>query len=87
MNNDSHKKIRAFTLIELLVVIAIVGILSGLIVMTASNATNAANDAKRKANLETIRKALLMYQAANGGIYPISTVQCAIGSTCTFCRI
>ena len=83
MNNNSHKKIRAFTLIELLVVIAIVGILSGLIVMTASNATNAANDAKRKANLETIRKALLMYQANNGGVYPISTVQCDIGSTCT----
>ena len=59
-----------FTLIELLVVIAIIGILSGLIIVGMNNATNSANDAKRKANIETIRKALLMYQAANGGVYP-----------------
>ena len=74
-------KFSAFTLIELLVVIAIVGILSGLIIMTTSNATNAANDAKRKANLDTIRKALLMYQTSNGGIYPIQTTICNIGDT------
>ena len=69
----------AFTLIELLVVIAIIGILSGLIIVGMSNATNSANDAKRKANIETIRKALMMYQANNGGIYPIETTQCNIG--------
>ena len=65
----------AFTLIELLVVIAIIGILSGLIIVGMSNATNSANDAKRKANIETIRKALMMYQANNGGVYPIQTTQ------------
>ena len=71
----------AFTLIELLVVIAIIGILSGLIIVGMSNATNSANDAKRKANIETIRKALLMYQASNGGLYPVETTQCNIGPT------
>ena len=71
----------AFTLIELLVVIAIIGILSGLIIVGMSNATNSANDAKRKANIETIRKALLMYQASNGGLYPISTTSCDIKLT------
>ena len=71
----------AFTLIELLVVIAIIGILSGLIIVGMSNATNSANDAKRKANIETIRKALMMYQANNGGVYPIQTTQCNIGPT------
>ena len=74
-------KFSAFTLIELLVVIAIVGILSGVIMMSASNATNSANDTKRKANLDSIRKALLMYQANNGGTYPIQTTLCNIGDT------
>ena len=64
-------------------VIAIIGILSGLIIVGMNNATNSANDAKRKANLDTIRKALLMYQANNGGTYPISATPCDIGSTCT----
>ena len=73
----------AFTLIELLVVIAIVGILSGLIIVGMSNTTNSANDAKRKANIETIRKALLMYQANNGGTYPTGVAElagCNIGA-------
>ena len=68
--------VKAFTLIELLVVIAIIGILSGLIIVGMNNATNSANDAKRKANMDTIRKALLMYQAKSGGVYPTSTTPC-----------
>ncbi len=82
LNLIKSSKFSAFTLIELLVVIAIVGILSGVIMMSASNATNSANDAKRKVDLDTIRKALLMYQAANGGIYPIQTTTCNIGTNC-----
>ena len=83
---QSKARFRAvgFTLIELLVVIAIIGILSGLIIVGMSNATNSANDAKRKANIETIRKALLMYQANNGGTYPTGTNEaagCNIGSS------
>jgi prepilin-type N-terminal cleavage/methylation domain-containing protein len=69
----------AFTLIELLVVIAIIGILSGLIVVSMSGATNSANDVKRKANIDTIRKALIVYGTLNGGVYPIETSGCNIG--------
>ena len=86
MLRNKFKHLESFTLIELLVVIAIIGILSGVIIMSTSNATNSANDAKRKANLDTIRKALLMYQANNGGTYPISTTPCNIklSSGCSF---
>jgi len=77
---------KAFTLIELLVVIAIIGILSGLIVVSTNGAINSANDAKRKANIDSIRKALTVYNTLNGMTYPTGTPElagCTIGGTCT----
>ena len=62
---------QAFTLIELLVVIAIIGILSGLIIVSMSGSINSANDTKRKANVDAIRKALMIYGTLNGNSYPI----------------
>ncbi|MFA5431692.1 MAG: fibrinogen-like YCDxxxxGGGW domain-containing protein [Candidatus Paceibacterota bacterium] len=73
----------AFTLIELLVVIAIIGILSGLIVVSMNGSINSANDAKRKAGIDTIRKALIFYATLNGGSYPISS-SCTVGGSCSF---
>jgi len=73
---------QAFTLIELLVVIAIIGILSGLIVVSMSGSINSANDVKRKANIDTIRKALIVYGTLNGMAYPTGTPEvagCTIG--------
>lgn len=69
----------AFTLIELLVVIAIIGILSGLIVVAMNSSINSANDAKRKAGIDTIRKALVIYGTLNGKVYPIESSVCNIG--------
>jgi prepilin-type N-terminal cleavage/methylation domain-containing protein len=77
------KKQIAFTLIELLVVIAIIGILSGFIAVSMKNSVNSANDAKRKAGIDTIRKALTYYGALNGGTYPALS-RCTIGGTCSF---
>jgi prepilin-type N-terminal cleavage/methylation domain-containing protein len=76
----------AFTLIELLVVIAIIGILSGLIVISMNASINSANDTKRKAGIDTIRKALLIYSALNGNTYPTGIPEaagCTVGGTCT----
>jgi prepilin-type N-terminal cleavage/methylation domain-containing protein len=70
---------QAFTLIELLVVIAIIGILSGLIVISMNGSINSANDAKRKANIDAIRKALVIYGALNGNVYPVEA-GCNIGA-------
>lgn len=80
--NKLNKNRKAFTLIELLVVIAIVGILSGLVIVQMNGAINVANDAKRKSNLDTIRKALVIYGTLNGGTYPIQSTLCNIGQDC-----
>jgi prepilin-type N-terminal cleavage/methylation domain-containing protein len=70
----------SFTLIELLVVIAIVGILAGILIVSMAGAINSANDARRKADIDTIRSALLRYNATTGS-YPIETTKCNIGDS------
>jgi len=70
-----------FTLIELLVVIAIIGILAGFIAIQMNGAINVANDAKKKVDIDTIRKALIYYKAQNSaGVYPIEPVECNVGA-------
>jgi len=73
---------KGFTLIELLVVITIIGILSGLIVVAMNGAVNSANDARRKANIGAISRAILTYGITNGNKYPVQTTQCDLGSNC-----
>jgi prepilin-type N-terminal cleavage/methylation domain-containing protein len=77
-----NKKYKAFTLIELLVVIAIIGILSGFIFVSMSGATDAAKDAKRKADLATIQRAVLEYAAEHDNVFPYTATEtaCSIGS-------
>jgi len=64
------QKNRGFTLIELLVVIAIIGILSSLAVVSLNGARNKARDALRKADMTSIRTAIMLYYDENGR-YPI----------------
>jgi prepilin-type N-terminal cleavage/methylation domain-containing protein len=71
---------KAFTLIELLVTIAIVGILAGFVAVQMNSAIDAANDARLKANLDSIKKAVIMYSVQNGEAYPIESTTCTIGS-------
>jgi len=79
--NENNRTKSAFTLIELLVVITIIGILSGLIVIGMNSLTQDARDAKRKNEIDTVRKAL--YSQSNMGSkgYPVETNWCAIGKT------
>jgi general secretion pathway protein G len=80
-----NEKIKAFTLIELLVVIVIVGVLSGFLFVSLSSAINAANDAKRKADLSGIQKALLVYSTNNNSYPSGDTYPCTIGGGTTHC--
>jgi len=59
-----------FTLIELLVVISIIGLLSTLAIVALNNSRIKARDTKRKADLQQIRTALLLYADNHGGSLP-----------------
>lgn len=65
-----QKRIKAFTLIELLVVITIVGILAGFIFVSMRGAINSAKDAKVKADMSTLEKAIMEYATLNNNTYP-----------------
>ena len=62
------KKIKktGFTLVELLVVIAIIGILTIVSLSSFTSANIKARDAQRKADLDALSKALMMYYNDNG---------------------
>lgn len=60
---------QAFTLVELLVVIAIIGLLSTVAVVATSGAQMSARNAKRKADLLQVSKALETYYSQNNA-YP-----------------
>ena len=75
---------QAFTLIELLVVIAIIGILAGFIIASMGGAQGAANDARRKADINQLSKAIMIYKT-NHPDTPllIDADGCNIGDDCS----
>ena len=64
----SQKK--AFTIIELIVVVAILGVLATAIVLSVANTKPKARNAKRKADLDTVRMALIQYADENNDKVP-----------------
>jgi len=60
------KKNRAFTLIEVLVVATIIGVLVTVAAVSFANSQKRARDARRKADLETVRQALVLYRQDHG---------------------
>jgi len=69
--NKQRGRRPGFTLIELLVVIAIIGLLATLAIVAFGSARTKARDAKRKADIAMLQKALDMYYLSNGQ-YPAS---------------
>ncbi len=63
LNTRSRK---GFTLIELLVVTTIIIVLSAIGLVTFQNAGQNARNGKRKADMESIRQALVLYRADQG---------------------
>lgn len=77
-------KRQGFTLIELLVVIAIIGILATIIVASFTSAQRRGRDARRKGDLDAIKKALVLYRTdAPVGIRPYPTCPGDSDTTCT----
>lgn len=77
------KRYQAFTLIELLVIIVIIAILASFIIVTMSGAQGSANDARRKADINQLSKAVMIYKSDHpDALLPISN-NCNIGSDCS----
>lgn len=57
---------KGFTLIEMLAVISIIGVLSSIALVSVSNSRAKARDAQRLSDMDSIRKALMLYKEANG---------------------
>lgn len=72
-------KNKAFTLIEILVVIAIIGILATIVIFNVSNAQAKSRDAKRIEDLNTVGKALGLYQEQyNSMPYDVASVPSSV---------
>ena len=69
---------RGFTLIELLVVIAIIGVLSAVIFSSLNTARTKALYARSQADIDQLRKAMLMYKLDTGELPPL-------GDLCSSC--
>lgn len=65
-------KNKAFTLIEVLVVATIIGILVTVAAVSFGNSQKRSRDARRKADLETVRQALVLYRQDNGSYGDVS---------------
>lgn len=81
MKNSSSY--RGFTLIELLVVIAIISILSSIVYASVALARTQAIDARKQADLTTIRTALISYDTDHGHMphnYDCSSGSCVVNN-------
>ena len=69
MNKAWARKQTGFTIVELLIVIVVIAILAAITLVAYNGLQQRARDGKRAQDLTTIQKSLLLYNAANGGVY------------------
>lgn len=74
---------RGFTLIEIMSVTLILAILAGFLYIQGVNYINAGKDAKRKADIELIKNALIQYRSENYSKGSVQPATCEIGGGCS----
>lgn len=62
-----HKQ-TGFTIVELLIVIVVIAVLAAITVVAYSGIQQRARDSVRAQDIDSIKKALLLYQVDNGGV-------------------
>ncbi|MBI5134271.1 MAG: prepilin-type N-terminal cleavage/methylation domain-containing protein [Candidatus Taylorbacteria bacterium] len=72
MNSLLRKK-RGFTLIELLVVVSIISLLSAVVLSSLNASRSRARDARRLADMQSLRTAISLYLNDSGNVYPPAT--------------
>ncbi|BFT94491.1 hypothetical protein MNSC_04990 [Minisyncoccus archaeophilus] len=73
---------KSFTLVELLIVIAIIGILAAFIIVSMSGASSSANDSRRKADINQLSKAVMIYKTNHPDALLPTSSGCNIGTDC-----
>lgn len=77
-----YQKSNGFTLIEILVVATIMIVLTAIGIASFSAANQNARDAKRKADLETLRQAMVLYKTQSStGVYPQGSYDAITGTS------
>ena len=85
--SNVKSKSKGFTLIELLVVIAIIGILATFVVASFTSAQQRGRDARRKSDLDALKKALLlMKNDSTGTVFYPTTAQGLASITSTYIK-
>lgn len=70
MQKRQHDRSYGMTLIEILTVVSILAILAALVVPHFGNATERAKSSALASQINTVKKALVMYKAEHNGNYP-----------------
>lgn len=70
---------RGFTLIELLVVMTIIAVIAAAGIVNFRNASRSARDGRRRADLEAVRQALVLYKVQTG-CYPLGTYTAVVNT-------
>lgn len=64
---------QGFTIVELLIVVVVIAVLAAISIAGYNGIQQRARDSQRAQDLATIKKALMMYNAANGNVQKTST--------------
>lgn len=67
---SAHAKGSSFSLVELVIVVVIIGVIAAIAIPRISSGVAATGESALKSNLAVLRRAIDLYAAEHGGVYP-----------------